>query len=507
MDSQLIADGTYFVAEAKSSVVAGDSPAHPVRSTPLIVGCGGWSKRKTLFGGDQWIGREAALLDPQHDAAKIRAFFIHPSWVRRGIGTMILEACESAALAAGFTRFEMGATLTGVPLYQARGLCGAGESRKSRWQMENPCPSFAWKRRMAKPVSIELAHRPPRAQSGCAVTTQYNCRKPMPRTIMPPFWRSFSQQENWRWTFPRVWWSSFTCSWRSLWSAPILKGFFQVRTAEAVVIQRMGKFLRVATAGINFKLPWLDQIAGRIDLRVQQLALDVETKTKDNVFVKIPVSVQYHVIPEKVYESFYKLANPKQQISSYVFNVILGHVPKMNLDDAFLQQSDLAGAIKEGLDDVMKTYGYAIDQALVTDIEPDEKVKSAMNEINAAQREQVAASARGEAEKILKVKQAEAEAESKALQGQGIANQRKAIIEGLKLSVESFRRGRRRHHAQGRHDARPGHPISGYIEGHWRAGQEQHDLRVAFPFRGRRSVPPDAGRGHDRADRREREPK
>ena len=218
----------------------------------------------------------------------------------------------------------------------------------------------------------------------------------------------------------------------------ILSGFYQVRTAEAVVIQRMGKFLRVANAGINFKLPWLDQIAGRIDLRVQQLALDVETKTKDNVFVKIPVSVQYHVIPEKGYEAFYKLANPKKQISSYVFNVILGHVPKMILDDAFLQQSDIAIAIKEGLDDVMKTYGYAIDQALVTDIEPDEKVKAAMNDINAAQREQVAATARGEAEKILKVKQAEAEAQSKALQGQGIANQRKAIIEGLKESVEAF---------------------------------------------------------------------
>ncbi len=218
----------------------------------------------------------------------------------------------------------------------------------------------------------------------------------------------------------------------------IFSGFFQVRTAEAVVIQRMGKFLRVANAGMNFKLPWLDQIAGRIDLRVQQLALDVETKTKDNVFVKIPVSVQYHVIPEKVYEAFYKLANPKQQISSYVFNVIFGHVPKMNLDDAFLQQSDIAVAIKQGLDDVMQTYGYAIDQALVTDIQPDEKVKAAMNEINAAQREQVAASARGEAEKIPKVKQAEAEAESKALQGQGIANQRKAIIEGSKQSIEAF---------------------------------------------------------------------
>src|ERR1051326_8148115 len=218
----------------------------------------------------------------------------------------------------------------------------------------------------------------------------------------------------------------------------MLSGFFQVETAAAVVVQRMGKFRRVGTAGINFKFPWIDQIAGRIDLRVQQLALDVETKTKDNVFVKIPVSVQYHVIPEKVYEAFYKLANPKQQISSYVFNVILGHVPKMNLDDAFLQQSDIAIAIKDGLDDVMKTYGYAIDQALVTDIQPDEKVKAAMNEINAAQREQVAASARGETEKILKVKQAEAEAESKALQGQGIANQRKAIIEGLKDSVEAF---------------------------------------------------------------------
>ena len=218
----------------------------------------------------------------------------------------------------------------------------------------------------------------------------------------------------------------------------ILSGFFQVRTAEAVIVQRMGKFLRVGNAGINFKLPWLDQIAARIDLRVQQLSLDVETKTKDNVFVKIPVSVQYHVLPDHVYEAFYRLASPNQQISSYVFNVILGHVPKMNLDDAFLQQSDIAVAIKDGLSDVMKTYGYAIDQALVTDIEPDEKVKSAMNEINAAQREQVAASARGETEKILKVKQAEAEAQSKALQGEGIANQRKAIIEGLKASVESF---------------------------------------------------------------------
>ena len=118
VDTQLIADGTYFVAENVGAIVPVVRGAPPDR---LIVGCGGWSKRKTLYGGDQWTGREAALLDPHHDAAKIRAFFIHPAWARRGIGSMILEVCESAAQAAGFTRFEMGATLTGVPLYQARG--------------------------------------------------------------------------------------------------------------------------------------------------------------------------------------------------------------------------------------------------------------------------------------------------------------------------------------------------------------------------------------------------
>src|SRR5579872_6187306 len=214
--------------------------------------------------------------------------------------------------------------------------------------------------------------------------------------------------------------------------------FFTVPTSQAVVLQRFGKFLRVANAGLNFKLPFFDTIAARINLRVQQLDVEIETKTKDNVFVKIPVSIQYLVMPDKVYEAFYKLNDPTQQIQSFVFNVILGHVPKMNLDEAFLQQSDIAMAVKSELDAIMAEFGYAITKALVTDIKPDEKVKAAMNDINAAQREQVAASARGEAEKILKVKQAEAEAESKALQGQGIANQRKAIIEGLKQSVEAF---------------------------------------------------------------------
>jgi GNAT superfamily N-acetyltransferase len=150
VDTQLIADGTYFVAE-ESNVVAGDSPAQPPTGTMVIIGCGGWSKRKTLYGGDQWTGREAALLDPEHDAAKIRAFFIHPSWTRRGIGTLILEACENSALSAGFTRFEMGATLTGVLLYQARGYA-ALESLEVPLPNGESLPIVRMEKKIAKPV-------------------------------------------------------------------------------------------------------------------------------------------------------------------------------------------------------------------------------------------------------------------------------------------------------------------------------------------------------------------
>ena len=221
----------------------------------------------------------------------------------------------------------------------------------------------------------------------------------------------------------------------------ILSGFFTVETQTAAIVQRFGRFVRVAGPGLNFKTPWIEGVVARLDLRVQQHDVQVETKTKDNVFVKIPVAVQYHVLPEKVYEAFYRLSLPEQQIESYVFNVVLGHVPKMNLDEAFEQQSAIAIAVKQELDEVMAGFGYGIVKALVTDIVPDEKVKEAMNDINAAQREQVAANARGEAEKILKVKQAEAEAASKALQGKGIADQRKAIIDGLRESVELFQKG------------------------------------------------------------------
>jgi regulator of protease activity HflC (stomatin/prohibitin superfamily) len=220
----------------------------------------------------------------------------------------------------------------------------------------------------------------------------------------------------------------------------ILGSFFTVSTAQVAVITRFGKFLRVAEPGLNWKWPFIDSVAGRISLRVNQITLTMETKTKDNVFVTIPISVQNRVRPEKIYDAFYKLSNPVEQIQSYVEQVILGHVPGMTLDEVFASQSGIAAAVKQELDADMAAFGFEIVNVLVTDIVPDSKVKSAMNDINAAQREQVAANARGEAEKILVVKKAEAEAESKALQGRGIANQRKAIIEGLQGSIEQFQK-------------------------------------------------------------------
>src|SRR3954463_11845743 len=212
--------------------------------------------------------------------------------------------------------------------------------------------------------------------------------------------------------------------------ATVLGSFFTVNTAQVAIITRFGKFLRAADAGLSWKVPFIDSVAGRVSLRVNQITLTMETKTKDNVFVTIPISVQNRVRPEKVFDAYYKLSNPGQQIQSYVEQVILGHVPGMTLDEVFASQSGIAAAVKQELDADMTGFGYEIVNVLVTDIIPDDKVKAAMNDINAAQREQVAARARGEAEKILVVKRAEAQAESNALQGQGIANQRKAIIEG-----------------------------------------------------------------------------
>ncbi len=218
----------------------------------------------------------------------------------------------------------------------------------------------------------------------------------------------------------------------------IAKTLYTVRTATAGVVERWGKFNRIVQPGLHTLVPFAESVYF-VNLQVQQANFSVETKTKDNVFVQIPVSVQYQILPDKIYDAFYKLSSPQKQIESFVFNSILGHVPKLTLDETFDQQSGISVAVKAELDAIMTGYGYNISTALVTDIVPDSKVKDAMNDINAAQRAQVAAQARGEADKILKVKQAEAEAESKALQGKGIAAERQAIIDGLRSSIENFR--------------------------------------------------------------------
>src|SRR5215469_4103367 len=217
----------------------------------------------------------------------------------------------------------------------------------------------------------------------------------------------------------------------------VLKTLFTVRTYTAGVVERFGKFNRIVRPGLHVLIPFAESVYF-VDLQVKQAQFSVETKTHDNVFVQIPVSVQYQILDDKIYDAFYKLSSPQKQIESFVFNSILGHVPKLSLDQTFEQQSGISVAVKNELDSIMSGFGYNILTALVTDIIPDVKVKTAMNDINAAQRAQVAAQARGEADKILKVKQAEAEAESKALQGKGVAAERQAIIDGLRSSIESF---------------------------------------------------------------------
>ena len=220
--------------------------------------------------------------------------------------------------------------------------------------------------------------------------------------------------------------------------ATVTGAFFTIQTAHVGIVQRLGKFARIAAPGLNFKLPYLETLVQRLSLQVQQLDVKVETKTKDNVFVQIPISVQYRVDPNRIYDAFYKLSDPIKQIESFIYNVILGHVPKLTLDQAFEQQAQIAVDVEKSLDGSMREFGYGIVKALITDIVPDNKVKAAMNDINAAAREREATVSRAETEKMLLVKKAEAEAESKRLQGEGIANQRKAIVAGLRESIASF---------------------------------------------------------------------
>ena len=216
----------------------------------------------------------------------------------------------------------------------------------------------------------------------------------------------------------------------------LISGIFTVKQQTAAVIERFGKFLSIRNSGLHFKIPVFDRIAGRMNLRIQQLDVIVETKTKDDVFVRLKISVQFQVIKDKVYDAFYKLENPHDQITSYVFDVVRAEVPKMKLDDVFERKDDIAIAVKQELNEAMVNYGYDIIKTLVTDIDPDLQVKEAMNRINAAEREKVAAEYEAEAERIKIVAKARAEAESKRLQGQGIADQRREIARGLEESVD-----------------------------------------------------------------------
>ena len=218
----------------------------------------------------------------------------------------------------------------------------------------------------------------------------------------------------------------------------LLSGLFTVSQQTAKIVERFGKFNKIATSGLNFKIPFVDRIATTMNLRIQQLDIEVETKTQDNVFVKTIVSIQYQVMPTKIHEAYYKLNNPRGQITSYVFDVVRARIPNLILDDVFEKKSELAVAVREELSDAMNTLGYEIVKTLVTDIDPDAEVKRSMNSINAARRDREAMQEKAEAERIVIVKKAEAEAESKKLQGQGIADQRLAIMKGLKDSVEEF---------------------------------------------------------------------
>ena len=211
---------------------------------------------------------------------------------------------------------------------------------------------------------------------------------------------------------------------------------FIVKQQSAAVVERFGKFVSIRHSGLQIKIPIVDRVAGRLSLRIQQLDVVVETKTKDDVFVKVKVSVQYKVIKDKVYDAFYKLDFPQDQITSYVFDVVRAEVPKMILDDVFEKKDDIAIAVKGELNEAMKNYGFDIIKTLVTDIDPDAQVKESMNRINASEREKVAAQFEGDAQRILIVERAKAEAESKRLQGQGIADQRREIARGLEDSVK-----------------------------------------------------------------------
>lgn len=219
----------------------------------------------------------------------------------------------------------------------------------------------------------------------------------------------------------------------------VLSGLFTVEQQTRAIVERLGRFHKIAGPGLNFKLPVFDRIAGRVTHRVRELEINVESKTRDDVFVDVLIAVQFFVREndEAVKAAHYKLMNPQQQISSYVFDTVRALVPEMPVDNVFSEKEKIALAVKERLQDTMEEFGYTILQALVNDIQPDAEVKRAMNKVNASARLKEAAKNEAEAQKIRVIAEAEAEARAKELQGVGIARQRLAIARGLKESVQA----------------------------------------------------------------------
>ncbi|HEM4065745.1 TPA: SPFH domain-containing protein [Streptococcus suis] len=220
----------------------------------------------------------------------------------------------------------------------------------------------------------------------------------------------------------------------------IASGLYVVKQQTVAIIERFGKYQKTSTSGINFKIPFgVDVIAARIQLRMLQSEIVVETKTQDNVFVTMNVATQYRVNENNVTDAYYKLMHPEAQIKSYIEDALRSSVPKLTLDELFEKKDEIALEVQKQVAEEMSTYGYVIVKTLITKVEPDAEVKQSMNEINAAQRKRVAAQELAEAEKIKIVTAAEAEAEKDRLHGVGIAQQRKAIVDGLADSIRELK--------------------------------------------------------------------
>ena len=216
--------------------------------------------------------------------------------------------------------------------------------------------------------------------------------------------------------------------------------FFVVKQQSVAIVERFGKFQSLAHSGFHFKLPFgIDRIAARVQLRLLQNDMNVETKTQDNVFVQMTVATQYRVDEQNVTDAYYKLMNPGEQIKSYIEDALRSSVPKLTLDELFEKKDEIALEVQKQVAEEMSTYGYIIVKTLITKVEPDAEVKQSMNEINAAQRKRVAAQELAEADKIKIVTAASAEAEKDRLHGVGIAQQRKAIVDGLAESIQELK--------------------------------------------------------------------